>query len=80
MTIPSSYDLPHGYDSWKQSQPQCTEEQDENFTIEFGDDVATFTKQTYKTLTSAKQEAKRLFTRFGFARLLDDNNNEIERW
>lgn len=82
MTIPSSYDLPQGYDSWLQSQPHQAEviEQDENFTIEFGDDVATFIKQTRKTLTSAKQEANRLFNRFGFARLLDESGVELERW
>ena len=80
MTIPQSYDLPVKFDQWLTTPPDYVPEQDEHFTIEFGDDVATFTKQTYKTLTSAKQEAKRLFMRFGFARLLDDNNNEIERW
>jgi hypothetical protein len=80
MTIPSSYDLPAKYDQWLSTPPDSKPEEDENFTIEFGDDVATFRKQTYKTLTSAKQEANRLFNRFGFARLLDESGVELERW
>jgi hypothetical protein len=80
MTIPQSYDLPTKYDQWLTTPLDSPEEQDEHFVIEFGDDVATFSKNTYKTLTSAKQEAERLFNRFGFARLLDESNVEIERW
>lgn len=80
MTIPQSYDLPAKYDLWLTTPPDYIEEQDENFTIEFGDDVNTYTKDTYKTLTSAKQEAERLFKRFGFARLLNESGVELERW
>lgn len=82
MTIPATYDLPAGYDNWKQSQPdsQLVSERNQQFTIEFGDDQNTFTKETYKTLSSAMQEAKRLFMRFGYAILTDEFGNEMGRW
>jgi len=82
MTIPSSYDLPAGYDSWLQSQPHqaLIQEPNQYFTIEFGDDNNTYTKESYKTLSSVKKEAERLFKRFGFARVLDEDGIELERW
>lgn len=82
MTIPSSYDLPVSYDSWKQSQPYEPEllETEEYYTIEFGDDVASFKKEVNSTLTDAKWQAKRLFERFGYAILFDESGVKLEAW
>lgn len=82
MTFSPQQDLPAGYDSWKQSQPhqELIPEPNQNFIIEFGNDINTFTKESYKTFSSVKKEAERLFNRFGFARVLDESGVELERW